>query len=91
MQHSFATQYLMGVSSCCVLTIVLLFLDLPTSTTDTKMKPSENGKGGAPNQSNCVAESGTKTTKVIDGGWGWVVMAASFVHWGLSGYSLILN
>ena len=27
MQHSFATQYLMRVSSCCVLTIVLLFLD----------------------------------------------------------------
>ena len=91
MQHSFATQYLMRVSSCCVLTIVLLFLDLPT--TDTKMKPSENGKGVAPksDRSNCVVESGTKTTKVLDGGWGWVVMAASFVHWGLSGYSLILN
>ena len=52
-----------------------------------KMKSSENGKGGAPNNdnSNCVVESGTKPTKVIDGGWGWVVMAASFVHWGLSG------
>ena len=51
------------------------------------MQPSESGKGGAPynDNSNCVVESGTKPTKVIDGGWGWVVVAASFVHWGLSG------
>ena len=84
MQHSFATNYLMGVSSSCVLTIALLFLDLPL--TDTKMKPSENGKEGSPKsgQSNCV-KSENKLTKVIDGGFGWVVMAASFVHWVLSG------
>ena len=84
MQYSFATHYLMGVSSSCVLTIVLLFLDVPL--TDTKMKPSENEREGAPKsgQSNCVVESGTKPAKVMDGGWGWVVMAVSFVHWGLS-------
>ena len=52
-----------------------------------KMKPSENEKGGAPKsgQSNCVVESGTKPTKVIDGGWGWVVMVVSFVHHAISG------
>ena len=51
-----------------------------------KMNPSKNGKGSAPNndQSYCVVESGTKPTKVIDHGWGWVVMAASFVHLGIS-------
>ena len=50
------------------------------------MNPSKNGKGSAPNndQSYCVVESGTKPTKVIDHGWGWVVMAASFVHLGIS-------
>ena len=51
------------------------------------MKVSEIEKGGARSngQSNCVVESETKPTKVIDGGWGWVAMAASFVHWGISG------
>ena len=51
------------------------------------MKPSENEREGAPKscQSNCIVESETKPAKVIDGGFGWVVMAASFVHWGLSG------
>ena len=34
---------------------------------------------------NSVAESEIKPAKVIDGGFGWVVMVASFVHFGLSG------
>ena len=47
------------------------------------MKESENGTQVVSNDIKATSniESATQSSKIPDGGWGWVIVAVSFMHW----------